>query len=106
MHQNVVHVAHIMLKHIILQNVKPIGNWIMFLLFHVLVNVSYVEFCMSCQNMMIYCYTYAVFTSNAKMMVIVFQEIVKMLASTPNVTIIIINDMASNTAINGNTLLR
>ncbi len=78
----------------------------MFLLFHVLVNVLYVKFYMSCQNMMIYCYTYAMFTPNAKMMVIAFQEIVKMLASTPNVTIIIINDMASNTAINGNTLLR
>jgi hypothetical protein len=78
----------------------------MFLLFHVLVNVLYVKFYMSCQNMMIYCYTYAMFTPNAKMMVIAFQEIVKMLASTPNVTIIIINDMASNMAINGNTLLR
>jgi len=75
-------------------------------LFHVLVNVLYVKFYMSCQNMMIYCYTYAMFTPNAKMMVIAFQEIVKMLASTPNFIIIIINDMASNAAINGNTLLR
>lgn len=40
------------------------------------------------------------FTPNAKMMVIAFQEIVKMLASTPNVT------MASTTAIDCNTLLR
>jgi hypothetical protein len=45
------------------------------------------------------------FTSIIKAVVIAFQENVKILASTPNVMIIVKDDLASNMALNGNALL-
>ncbi len=45
------------------------------------------------------------FTPVVKTMVIVFKENVKILASTPNVMVTIKNDVASDMALNDNTLL-
>ncbi len=49
--------------------------------------------------------TNSMFTPTIRAMVIACQEIVKVLASTPNVMVIIKDDVASNMALNGNTLL-
>jgi hypothetical protein len=45
------------------------------------------------------------FTPSIKAMVIACQENVKILTSTPNVMVINMDDVASNMALNGNTLL-
>ncbi len=45
------------------------------------------------------------FTSTSKVVVILFQENVKILTSTPNVMIIIKDDVATDMAFNDNALL-
>ncbi len=50
-------------------------------------------------------HTYVMFTPTVKTMVTAFQENVKLLASTSGVMVITNDDVASDMALNGNTLL-